>query len=94
MEYKPQDIINACFELLAGFFVLDHCRVLIKDKKVRGVSLLAIFFFFAWGIWNLYYYPFLNQWASFVGGVSITTANLIYICLLVYYTMKEKKSGL
>lgn len=80
-----QDLINGAFEFLAGFFVMMHCRRLFIDKQVKGVSLVATAFFTSWGIWNLYYYPHLEQWLSFYGGLSIVIANAFWIGMMIYY---------
>jgi len=82
------DLINGGFETFSGFFVLLHCRKVLKDKSVKGVSILATSFFTLWGLWNLYYYPHLNQWASFYGGFFIVSANLLWIWLMLYYRKK------
>ena len=79
------DFVNGGFELLAAVAVWNHCRVLWKDKLVRGVSILSTVFFSSWGWWNLYYYPHLDQWASFVGGLFITTGNLMWLTLMFRY---------
>ena len=79
------DVCNASYELLGGFFVLNHCRVLLRDKAVAGVSILSVMMFTTWGVWNLYYYPSLGQWASFAGGLFIFFANAIWVALLVHY---------
>jgi hypothetical protein len=71
------DMVNGCFELLAGSMILNHCRVLLKDKSVAVVSIVSNIFFVAWGGWNLYYYPHLDQMWSFYGGISIMVANAI-----------------
>lgn len=86
-----QDLINGTFEFGAGFAVLLHCRQLFKDKMVRGISWLATLFFSSWGIWNLYYYPHLGQWASFFGGLSIVSANLLWVSMMGYYIWKERQ---
>lgn len=88
-----QDLINGGFELMGAPFVALSIRRLIKDKKVHGVSWVACLFFNAWGFWNLYYYPHLGQWVSFVGGVAITTANTVWVALLLYYSHKEAKQN-
>ena len=80
------DLINGAFETLAGVFVLNHCRVLVKDKAVAGVSILSVAFFTAWGVWNLWYYPALGQTASFLGGLVVVAANLVYVGLLLRYS--------
>jgi uncharacterized membrane protein YfcA len=88
-----QDIINGCFESLAGVMIFKHCLVLYKDKMVRGVSLLATFFFTSWGFWNIYYYPTLNQWFSFFGGLVVVSANALWLGMMIYYKRKEKLNG-
>ena len=79
------DLINGAFELLGGFFILNHCRVLYLQKKVAGVSIVSTIFFFSWGVWNCWFYPHLGQILSFYGGLSIAGANCLWICLLLYY---------
>ena len=79
------DIINASFEFFGGFMILNHCRVVLKDKAVAGISIVSVIFFTLWGVWNLYYYSSLSQWWSFVGGIFITTANIIWIALLLKF---------
>lgn len=84
------DKINGLFELLGGAFVLLNCARLYKDKKVRGVSFMAVSYFTLWGYWNIYYYPHLNQWMSFIGGLTIVAMNTLWIIMMVYYIKKEK----
>lgn len=79
------DLINGTFEALAGLFVLMNCRQLYRDKRIRGACITPTVFFTLWGIWNLYYYPSLNQMASFLGGLSIAAANVLYISLMIRY---------
>ena len=79
------DAINGSFEALGGVFVLNHCRVLLRDRAVAGVSILSTAFFTSWGGWNIYYYPHLGQWLSFGGGVFVTSANTFYVGLLLAF---------
>lgn len=44
-----KDFINGTFELSAGFFVINHCRVLYLHKEARGISMLSVIFFTVWG---------------------------------------------
>jgi uncharacterized membrane protein YfcA len=85
------DVVNGGFEFLAGFMVLLHCRQLYKDKIVKGVNLPATIFFTSWGFWNLYYYPSLDQWFSFFGGLGIVSANSLWVGMMIYYKRKEKR---
>lgn len=83
------DLINGTFEMLGGLFILQSVVKLHRQKMVRGVSWLHAGFFSAWGYWNLFYYPHLDQWLSFAGGIGIVTANTIWLGQLIYYTRRE-----
>ena len=84
------DYVNGSYELLAGLFILNNCRVVYKDKSVKGVSIVSTVFFTTWGVWNLYYYPSLGQWASFWGGISVVSSNTLWVVLMLYYRRKER----
>lgn len=83
-----QDTINGGFEMLAGIMILNHCRCVQRDKRVQGVSVVSTIFFALWGVWNLYYYPSLGQWYSALGGVSVVSANILWIVLMLKYRKK------
>ena len=79
------DNVNGLYEGLAGLFILNNCRMVLRDKAVKGVSIVSVVFFASWGVYNLYYYPSLGQWSSFFGGLSVVTANMIWIGLMLKY---------
>ena len=83
------DIVNGTFESSGSFFILLSIIKLWKDKRVRGVSWVHAGFFSAWGYWNLFYYPHLGQWFSFVGGILIVLTNTFWLGQLIYYTREE-----
>lgn len=85
-----QDFVNGGYEMLGGLAILHHCYVLYRDKQVKGVSFFSIVFFTTWGYWNLYYYPHLNQWVSFAGGVMIVASNTLWISMMWYYLRKQR----
>ena len=85
------DLINGAFEAFGAFFVFNHCRVLRRDRCVRGVSLASTVSFTVWGLWNLYYYPHLGQLLSFCGSLGIVVANSVYIGMIVYYRRQEQR---
>lgn len=86
------DAINGTFELAAGFFVLNHCRVLSIQKQVRGVSMASVAFFTLWGVWNMYYYPALNQPISFWGGAFVVAANGFYLGQMWRYRIRDAQA--
>jgi len=82
------DGINGSFELFGGLFILLHCVRVYRDKRVSGISIIAVGYFSLWGAWNLYYYPHLEQWISLCGGAFIAAMNFLYVSLLLYYRKK------
>ena len=82
------DIFNGLFEIAGGFFIGLSVKQLWRDKMVAGVSWLHAGFFAAWGYWNLYYYPSLDQMWSFWGGVGVVTMNTIWLVQLIYYSKR------
>ena len=85
MTIQVPDLINGLFEASGGLMNWTNVMALYRDKKVRGVNVWASVLFTAWGFWNLYYYPSLNQWASFFGGLVIVAGNTVWICLAYKY---------
>ena len=82
------DLINGCFEISAGILLWLNVRKLLKDKQLRGITILPTLVFGLWGFWNLYYYPYLKQMISFVGGISVVAANTTWVILAIYYYRK------
>lgn len=95
MDYtmNNSDIVNGVIELIAACFALLNIKQLYKDKKVRGVSPLPTFFFTAWGIWNIVFYPMNGLWFSFYGGAALATVNIFYFSLMWFYITIEKRYG-
>lgn len=87
------DLINALFESFGGLFVSLSCVRIYRDKQVHGVSMWHAFFFLAWGIWNLAYYPHLGQTWSFYGGIGVVTTNAIWVAMMVYYRYLKPSWG-
>jgi len=85
------DMINGCFQFFGGVLLFRNSWLLFKHKKVRGVSLLPTIFFSIWGFWNLFYYPYLKQMISFYAGITVVTANTLWIGLAIYYMIKWKR---
>lgn len=83
------DAINGLFECLGGVLLLKNCHRLYLDKEVKGVSVPVTAFFWLWGIWNCYFYPSLDQWLSFTGGLVIVTANFLWVAMAIYYSNKK-----
>ena len=89
-----QDLTNAVFELGGGLLIFLNCLKLYKDKEVKGISIGVVGFFTLWGCWNLYYYPFLNQWLSFAGGLLIVIANTLWVSMALYYGRRKNVRAL
>jgi hypothetical protein len=83
------DLVNALFEAAGGLFMPLSIRKLYSEKLVRGVSWIAVAFFTIWGLWNVFYYPHLEQYLSFVAGLWLCGVTLIYLTMLIYYSLYE-----
>jgi hypothetical protein len=92
MTISP-DLINGLFEFGGSILLWKNVRQLNKDKEIKGVHWAPTMFFFLWGLWNLFYYPSLQQWASFMGGMSIVIANGVWVAQMLHYdgTLKRIK---
>ena len=87
----PFDLINGLFELIGGCLIWLNVRALWRDRFIAGVHWGPVVFFTGWGIWNLFYYPHLGQVLSFLGGIWMVVANVVWISLLIYFSRKGKK---
>lgn len=85
------DLINGAFEFFGGIALWRNVLQLYRDKTVRGVHWSSTGFFMLWGYWNLFYYPHLDQWWSFAGGVSIVIALTTWLVQMLYYERKGPK---
>lgn len=83
------DLTNATFELWGGIAIWSNCYALWRDKVVRGVSISTTGFFFFWGMWNLFFYPYLDQWASLFGAAVIASGNLAWVLMAVHFRRQE-----
>lgn len=82
------DLLNGLFELFGSVMTWMNVHRVWKDKGYAGLHPAAIAFFWSWGVWNLYYYPHLDQWFSFLGGVSLVAANTSWVVLMRTYGRK------
>ena len=83
------DVFNAMFEFGAACFQLMNIRAVWRDKGYAGVAVTPVIVFTIWGLWNLFYYPHLEQWWSLGGGLCITVVNTIWIGLMLYFGKKS-----
>lgn len=77
------DLGNGVFEALGAVLLwLDVAR-LWRDRMLRGVYWPVRVFFWAWGVWNVFYYPALGQSFSFYAGLGVVLANTAW-CVLAW----------
>ena len=86
------DLINGTFEFVGGLAVLRNIFALRRDKELRGFSIESCLFFTAWGYYNCGYYPHLNLWWSFTGGMFIALANTAWLILYAWYKYTKQLS--
>lgn len=79
------DTFNGSLECVCAVMLALDVRALMRAKMAKGVSILARMFFWGWSIWNLWWYPHLGQWFSFVGAVAVMLPQSAWIYLLWRY---------
>lgn len=83
------DTINAMFEFAGAICVMRNAHRVRVDKGYAGVSIPAVVFFFSWGVWNLFYYPHLDQFWSLTSGMFLVVANACWVFELWKYGRKK-----
>ncbi len=79
------DIINGAFEFGGAVALWQNVRAIRRDKRLQGVHWIPALFFAMWGIWGLFYYPHLDQWVSFTGGIALVSVNIIWLWFVAWY---------
>lgn len=80
------DMINCAFQLVGAALFSTNIRAILREKTLEGIRWQPQAFFSAWGFWNLWYYPSLDQWFSFAGGAILVAVNVTWVVLAVYYS--------
>lgn len=78
------DLINGGFEFFGAVCAWGNVAKLRKDRDVKGVTVWGMAFFWSWGLWNLYYYPHLGQWASFGAGCLLAAGNFAWLGMYLW----------
>jgi hypothetical protein len=86
------DVVNGLFEAGGAVVACMNVFKLLEEKTTRGVYWPATAFFSAWGTWNLYYYPALDQWRSFYGGLLLVMCNYTWVLLVLYFKWTDWKA--
>jgi len=87
------DAINAVFEGGGAIFLCLNVRRLLKDRSVKGVSLLTTSWWTAWGFWNVYFYRAVGTPASFYAGIAVVLVNAVWLGLAVYYARRPEPAS-
>lgn len=82
------DTFNGLFEIGGALAIVPSIYEILDKREAKGIHWAHQLFFCSWGLWNLYYYPQLEQWMSFAGGVALVITNLFYTALVWKYKVK------
>lgn len=83
------DMINAVFEGGGAIFLCLNVRRLLRDRSVKGVSLVTTTWWTTWGFWNVYYYRAVTCPASFYAGIAVVAVNAVWLALAVWYARRD-----
>lgn len=79
------DFVNGVFELGGAAAAWKNALQLNRDKQIKGVYWPVYLFYSLWGLWNLVYYPALDQWFSFGAGTALVAGNVAWVALALRY---------
>lgn len=89
---QTPDLINSLFEILGASFQAMNVKAILRDKEIKGVSWMPTAFFWAWGVWNLFFYWHLHQWLSIFGSIALTAVNLTWIILVLRLNKNNERN--
>lgn len=84
------DLVNGIIEFVGGCFLWLNVWRITKDKDIKGIHWGSVMFWTAFGSWNIYYYPSINQWFSFYGSIFVFLGNTTWVILCFYYKKINK----
>ncbi len=73
------DVVNGLFEIGMGVFGFLSVLAIRKHKTIKGVHWGPTAIAGLWGLWNLYYYPYLGQWFSLIASLGIVLINSTWL---------------
>ena len=85
------DLLNAFFPFVGCFFVILNIKKLYQDKEVKGIQWYSPLFFYTGQLVNVYFMFYLNQWASFIGGLLLYIICMVWFCMMIYYNFWRRK---
>lgn len=85
------DQVNSLFIFVASAMTLNSCRVLYKDKLVRGFSAASQVFFLSWTFWSLGFYWSVDSYVSLIAELILSIACVVYVSMILYYLKLEKR---
>lgn len=85
------DLINGAFEAFGAWSVWANVKRLQRDRDVKGIVWQFTIVWWLWGVWNLFYYPSLHQFASFIAGIVLVAGNAVW--LVTWLKIRGEKRG-
>ena len=83
------DMINGGMQMIGALLLANNCRLTIKHRAAKGVSMISTCLFSVWGAWSIYYYASLSQWYSVTGGAMMVAMDVVWIGLMMYFRDDE-----
>jgi hypothetical protein len=81
--------MNAGFETLGAAFNILNIVQILKEKQVRGVSLVPTALFTAWGLFNIFFYSYNHLPVSAIAAIAMSWVNATWVFLAIKYKNNE-----
>ena len=83
------ELITAAFATVSGSMLFLNLHQAIRDKDIRGVSLVTLWFFTTYATWMVFYFWYLGQYWVVIPAIVNLVANASYLALATTYKRRR-----
>ena len=80
---------TAVFASISGMMLFLNIHQAVKDRDIRGVSLVTLWFFTTYAAWMVFYFWYLDQTWVIIPAVINFIANAGYLILAIIYKRRS-----
>lgn len=91
--HEHGDKVNGAFEAFGAYAVWMNVRRLLRDRDVKGITWQYQGVFWLWGVWNVLYYPSLDQMFSFGAGVVLVLGNFVWLVIWIKILHERRRAA-
>jgi len=79
------DQVTSWFNIGAIVILWINIQCLLRDKSLKGYSIYAAIYFFAWAVWGIFMYQRLDLFWSMIASCVLSAAYAAYIVMILFF---------